>query len=122
MAQNQKVTVPVNVSIPTVIAASEVAPANEMSKNEETGKWAVVGQRKTKDTGIPLWQVEVMLPGKQFGRSVLEKVQVTFAAQVAPEIQPGEPLTVNEPQGRIASITAEGIEPSSGGLTGMLED
>lgn len=115
MAQ-QKQTVPVKIAVPPVIAASEVGQANEMEKDEETGKWSVTGQRKTKD-GVPLWQIEVMLPGKQFGRAVLEKVTVTFAAHQMPEITPGHVILLDQPQGRIASVTAEGIaEVSADGI------
>lgn len=121
MAQ-QKTTVPVKVTVPNVIAASEVAPVNEMQKNEKTGRWKVIGQRENAE-GVPLWQVEVMLPGKQFGNSVLEKVRVSFASEQAPEIQPGEMITVIEPQGRIATLTADRIEKADqSNLNTLMED
>jgi hypothetical protein len=55
------------------------------------------GVQQTNEAGMPLWDIDVMVPAVQFGKAVTEIVAVRVPAKDLPQVAQYQPLPLEHP-------------------------
>lgn len=71
-----------------LIATGTVRPADEFGKP---------GVQQTNADGMPLWDLDVMIPSQQFGKPVTEILAVRVPSKDMPQVQQFAPLPLERP-------------------------